>query len=143
MLREGLSADPAQLGRIWFTPARVSTCAPGTDPTGDTFSDKWSAHLRYQPSGSWFWVEYRIRHNGEEDLDVDLMGGPLGDVLPSFTVHRVAGGFSIGESAAMDHRITFIIDNLTDELYAEFSNATFFRPQPERSFIATYNLRLW
>ena len=27
-----------------------------------------------------------------------------------------------------------------DELYAEFSNASFFRPEPERNFIVTYRL---
>ena len=118
---------------------------PAADPTGDTFSDKWNVSLRYDPPSQGFWVEYQVRHNGEEDLFIDpgAAVGPLGEVLPSFTTHRIAGGFSIGESSTMDHRISFIIDNLTDELYAEFSNATFFRPQPERSFIAAYNLRLW
>jgi hemoglobin/transferrin/lactoferrin receptor protein len=112
------------------------------DPTGDTFSDKWNAHLRYEPADRRYWLEYQVRHNGDEDLDVANLGGPLGDVLPSFTVHRVAGGTILGDRGNQEHRIGFIIDNLTDELYAEFSNATFFRPQPGRNFIATYNLRI-
>jgi len=33
------------------------------------------------------------------------------------------------------------IDNLTDRPYAEFSNATFFRPQPKRSISASYRVR--
>ncbi len=112
------------------------------DPTGDTFSDKWNAHLRYEPADRRYWLEYQIRHNGEEDLDVADLGGPLGDVLPSFTVHRLAAGMILGDDGDMEHRVGFIVDNLTDELYAEFSNATFFRPQPGRNFIATYNLRI-
>jgi len=38
--------------------------------------------------------------------------------------------------------LTFGIGNLTDELYAEFSNATFFRPEPGRNFTAGYRLEL-
>lgn len=115
---------------------------PAADPTGDTFSDKWNGFLRYDAPSRKFWVEYRVRHNGEEDLDVSDLGGPLGDVLPSFTVHRLGAGYNLYESSAMEHRIGLIIDNLTDELYAEFSNATFFRPQAERNYIFTYNLRV-
>jgi outer membrane receptor protein involved in Fe transport len=37
--------------------------------------------------------------------------------------------------------LTVTADNLTDELYAEFSNATFFRPQPGRNFVASYRVR--
>lgn len=112
------------------------------DPTGDTFSEKWNAHVRYEPGDRRFWLEYQVRHNGESDLDVANLGGPLGDVLPAFTVQRLAGGMLLGDNGDQEHRIGFIVDNLTDELYAEFSNATFFRPQPRRNFIATYNLRI-
>ena len=85
----------------------------------------------------------RSRHNGEEDVDLDpaAIPGPLGEVLPSFTVHRLAAGLSVFEGANQEHRLGLVIDNLGDELYAEFSNATFFRPQPERNFIFTYDVR--
>jgi hypothetical protein len=35
-----------------------------------------------------------------------------------------------------------MVANLTDELYAEFSNIGSFRPQPGRNFVLTYRLRL-
>jgi hypothetical protein len=37
------------------------------------------------------------------------------------------------------HTLGFVIYNLTDELYGEFSNASFFRP--ERSLVVSYRLR--
>ena len=39
------------------------------------------------------------------------------------------------------HNLSLTAYNLTDELYAEFSNATFFRPQPGRSVTGSYRLR--
>ena len=116
---------------------------PAADPTGDTFSEKWNAFVRYDSPAYKWWAEYRVRHNGEEDifLDPGEQPGPLGEVLPSFTVHRLAAGLTIFEDSNQEHRLGLVIDNLNDELYAEFSNATFFRPQPERNFIFTYGLR--
>ena len=115
---------------------------PAADPTGDTFSEKWYAFARYDSPDRKWWAEYGIRHNGEEDifLDPGEQPGPLGEVLPSFTVHRLAGGLTLFDNDSQEHRLGLVIDNVTDELYAEFSNATFFRPQPERNFIFTYDL---
>ncbi len=116
---------------------------PAADPTGNTFSDKWNLHVRYDsPAGNW-WAEYRIRHNGDEDINLGAgeLPGPLGNVLPAFTVHRLAAGLTMFADDDQEHRLGLVIDNLSDELYAEFSNATFFRPQPERNFIFTYDLR--
>jgi outer membrane receptor protein involved in Fe transport len=116
---------------------------PASDPTGDTFANKWNAFVRYDSPAYKWWAEYRIRHNGEEDVDLDpaAVPGPLGRVLPAFTVHRLAAGMTLFADGNQEHRLGLVIDNLTDELYAEFSNATFFRPQPERNFIFTYDLR--
>ena len=111
-------------------------------PTGDTFSDKLVIFGRYdQPSGR-YWAEYRIRYSGDEDanLEANEPVPPVGDVLPSFTVHRLGGGVTF-EAGQLQHRLGLTIDNLTDELYAEFSNATFFRPQSKRTFIFTYDFR--
>ncbi len=115
---------------------------PAADPTGDTFSEKWYGYLRYDSPVHKWWAEYSVRHNGEEDVDLDpaAVPGPLGEVLPSFTVHRLAAGLTIFEDDDQAHRLGLILQNLDDELYAEFSNATFFRPQPERNFIFTYNM---
>jgi outer membrane receptor protein involved in Fe transport len=111
-------------------------------PTGDTFSDKLNLFARYDaPSGRW-WSEYRVRRNGDEDanLDVNEPIPPIGPVLPGFTIHRLGGGV-VFNAGSMQHRLGLIVDNLTDELYAEFSNISFFRPNPGRNYIATYNFR--
>jgi iron complex outermembrane receptor protein len=107
---------------------------------GETFSEKINAYLRYDPPGRRFWAEYRVRHNGEEDaaLDPGSPPGPLGTVLPSFTVHSLAGGVLLHGHGAQRHRLGLVIENLTDELYAEFTNASFFRPEPGRNAILTY-----
>jgi hypothetical protein len=59
----------------------------------------------------------------------------VGYVLPSFNVHSVRGGFRIAKIGRTSHYITASLENFTDALYAEFSNATFFRPQPRRTFL--------
>lgn len=92
--------------------------------------------------GSRYWIEYRLRHNGEEDVNLDA-GEPepvVGRTLPSFTVHSLSGGVKLFQRGTMSHHVALVIDNLTDELYAEFSNATFFRPQPKRSVSLSYRI---
>lgn len=109
---------------------------------GETFSEKINAYLRYDPPERRFWAEYRVRHNGEEDaaLDPDEPAGPLGRVLPSFTVHTLSAGVRLGRQGAPRHSLGLVIENLTDELYAEFTNASFFRPEPGRNAVLTYRL---
>lgn len=112
-------------------------------PTGDTYSDKIVAYARYEaPSGRW-WGEYRVRHNGSQDanLDPNEPAPPVGTVLPAFTVHTIAGGVTLFERAGVSHSLQLAVENLTDELYAEFSNATFFRPEAGRNVTASYRLR--
>ncbi|MDT5014228.1 MAG: hypothetical protein QOD39_388, partial [Mycobacterium sp.] len=38
------------------------------------------------------------------------------------------------------NEITVWVENLTDELYAEFSNAAFFRPEPGRTAKVSYRV---
>ena len=117
---------------------RVDSTNP---PTGDTVTDKLNAWVRYQPGTGRYWLEYRLRHNGDEKANIDPGEPvpPVGEVIPSFTVHRLGGGLSI-PAGNVEHRLGLAIDNLTDELYAEFSNATFFRPQAGRNVIVSYGL---
>lgn len=119
---------------------RVDSTNP---PTGDTFGEKVNLSARYQPSQGRWWAEYRVRHNGEDkaNLDPGEPVPPVGAVLPDFTVHTLAGGVVLHDGQRSSHELALTVDNVTDELYAEFSNATFFRPQPERRAIATYRLR--
>ncbi len=112
-------------------------------PTGDTYGNKYVGWVRYEPSGGRFWAEYRVRHNGATDanLDPDEPVPPVGSRLPGFTVHGLAGGARLFEFAGMIHEATLAIENLADELYAEFSNATFFRPEPGRNVKLSYRIR--
>lgn len=112
-------------------------------PVDDLYADKWNAYLRWEPSSDRFWVEYRLRRNGAVDVALEP-GEPaplVGTVLPSFTIHTLSGGITLFERDRQRHELVIAAENLTDELYAEFSNATFFRPEPGRSISATYRLR--
>lgn len=112
-------------------------------PTGDTFGDKINAYARWQPLDRPFWFEYRVRHNANDQAN--LQPGepvpPVGDELPGFTIHSLAGGWRFLERGDMSHEILASVENVTDELYAEFSNATFFRPQPGRYVKIGYRFR--
>jgi outer membrane receptor protein involved in Fe transport len=112
-------------------------------PTGDTFGDKINAYARWEPSERPLWVEYRIRHNADDqaNLQPDEPTPPVGSELPGFTVHSIAGGWRFLERGGLSHELLLAVENLTDELYAEFSNATFFRPQAERHVKVGYRLR--
>jgi hemoglobin/transferrin/lactoferrin receptor protein len=112
-------------------------------PTGDTVSNKINAFARWEPVESRWWLEYRLRHNGDEraNLDVGSPIPPVGEILPSFTVHTLSGAVKLFERDRQRHELGIVIDNLTDELYAEFSNATFFRPEAKRNVMLTYRFR--
>lgn len=114
---------------------------PAENPTGETFSDKYNGFLRYD-DGRW-WVAYHVRHNEDQDvvLDPGAEVSPIGPVLPAFTIHSLSGGATLYEAGAWSHYVGVVVDNLTDELYAEFSNASFFRPEPGRNIMVTYRLR--
>ena len=112
-------------------------------PTGDTASEKFNLRLRWEPPRGIWWAEYRLRYNGSQRavLDPDEPVPPVGEILPSFTVQSLSAGVTLPTDGRLDHVFTLLVDNLSDELYAEFSNATFFRPQPARSVTASYRLR--
>ncbi len=109
-------------------------------PTGD-YSSKINFFLRYDPLGKPFRAEYRVRHNTSEDVPLQPGEAPplVGTELPAFTVHSLLASYTL-DFGGTKHTFTVLGDNLTDELYAEFSNATFFRPAAKRSFIASYTI---
>jgi outer membrane receptor protein involved in Fe transport len=111
-------------------------------PVENQYADKIAAFLRYEPDSRRWWAEYRIRHNGGDDvvLDEGEPAPPIGDRLPAFTVHSVGAGVLLFERGRQSHSLTVQIVNLTDELYAEFSNATFFRPEAGRNVVASYRV---
>jgi outer membrane receptor protein involved in Fe transport len=112
-------------------------------PTGDALSEKINLRLRWEPPRSIYWTEYRVRSNGSQRAVFDPNEPPplVGEILPSFTIHSLGAGVTLPDTGRVGHGFAVLVDNLTDELYAEFSNASFFRPQPGRSVTATYRLR--
>ena len=112
-------------------------------PTGDTVNEKLNLRLRWEPPLGRYWLEYRLRYNGEQPTNIapNEPVPPVGETLPSFTVQALSAGVALPGSGRFEHDLALVIDNLTDELYAEFSNATFFRPQPARSTSVSYRVR--
>jgi len=53
--------------------------------------------------------------------------------LPSFAVHTLRAGARLFNAGPIAHSVTVVVNNVTNELYAEFANASFFRPEPKRS----------
>jgi hypothetical protein len=43
-------------------------------------------------------------------------------------------------TGTVTHGLTLAISNLTNELYAESANASFFRPEPKRSLTVTWDV---
>jgi hemoglobin/transferrin/lactoferrin receptor protein len=109
------------------------------NPVGDSFSSKVAGTLRWDSPGRRFWAQWDVRHNGERK-DVDLGENPIGEVLPAFTVQDLRGGVRLFATDRMVHRVHLALTNLTDELYAEASNASFFRPEPKRNLTLTYEV---
>jgi outer membrane receptor protein involved in Fe transport len=103
-----------------------------SNPVGDSYSSKLTGRFGWRQQEGRFWGEYGLRHNGTRK-DVALGQSPIGPVLPAFTVHSLRGGARLFRIARTTHELTVVVDNLTNRLYAEFGNASFFRPEPKRS----------
>ncbi|MGI9628989.1 MAG: TonB-dependent receptor plug domain-containing protein [Longimicrobiales bacterium] len=103
------------------------------NPVGDTFSRRLTGRFGFDDSAERFWGEFRVRRNGERK-DVVLGANPLGPLLPAFTVMDLAVGTRLDVHSGFSPRLVLRLDNLTDQLYAEFPNAGFFRPAPGRRF---------
>ncbi|MCK5439405.1 MAG: TonB-dependent receptor [Gemmatimonadetes bacterium] len=110
-----------------------------SNPVGESFSSKLNLHVGIEDPGEQWFAEYRLRRNGDRE-DVLLITNPVGSELPAFTTHTLRGGLTLFENTSYRQRIGITIANLTDELYAEFSNAAFFRPEPGRTLIVTWGL---
>jgi outer membrane receptor protein involved in Fe transport len=109
------------------------------NPVGESFNSKVTGTLRYTDPSNRFWATYEVRRNGDRK-DVDLGDNPVGDVLPGFTVMHLRTGVTVLRTESMAHRLNIALTNLTNELYAEFSNASFFRPEPKRNLTLTWEV---
>ncbi|UCH94351.1 MAG: TonB-dependent receptor [Candidatus Aminicenantes bacterium] len=109
-------------------------------PYVDTYSSKFNLNVRYDHPKRLFWVGYDLRANGDQK-DVILVENPIGDIIPGFVVHSLSAGITLFKNSSFPQQLGIIIGNLTNTLYSEFSNASFFRPAPKRHFILTWSTR--
>lgn len=111
-------------------------------PPDDVYRTKTVVFARYQPDASKWWAEINARHNGsaKANVDPDEPPPPVGAELPAFTVANLGAGARVAAHGAFTHDVTVWIDNLADTLYAEFTNASFFRPEPGRTVRLGYRL---
>ncbi len=105
----------------------------------DTYSSKFILNVRYENPKSHFWFAYNLRINGQQK-DIQIGDNPIGDTIPGFTVHSISGGLNLFKKSSTPVTISLIVHNLTNELYSEFSNATFFRPAPKRYIVLNWGL---
>jgi outer membrane receptor protein involved in Fe transport len=109
------------------------------NPVGETFSTSYRAALRYDEARDRFFVEYELRGNGDRK-DVLPGSNPVGSTLPSFLVHNARAGVTVLRRGLHTQRIGVAVLNIGDELYAEFTNVSFFRPETGRSLLVTYDV---
>jgi hemoglobin/transferrin/lactoferrin receptor protein len=104
---------------------------PGS-PIGDSYSSKFVGELGYRAPRGTFSASYTVRYQGEQK-DAIVGTNPLGPVIPAFTVHTARASVKLPGRAGISNRLTVSVDNIGNALYAEFPNASFFRPEPGRS----------
>ncbi|MCP5105447.1 MAG: TonB-dependent receptor, partial [bacterium] len=109
-------------------------------PYVDTYSSKFNFNTRYDDSKKRFYLAYHLRVNGKQKdvlLDrTDYEGG-----IPGFTVHSFSAGVTLFKNSPFPQQVGIVIRNFTNELYAEFSNASFFRPAPKTHVVLTWNAK--
>ncbi len=108
-------------------------------PFVDTYSSKFNFNIKYVNPGKFFWLSYDLRINGEQK-EVQLGDNPIGNTIPGFTVHSLSAGVRLFRNGKFPQRIGITAGNLTNTLYSEFSNASFFRPAPKRYLVMTWSL---
>jgi len=86
----------------------------------------------WRPVGNRLSLGYQLRHNGEQK-DIVAGSSPVGAVLPAFTVQDLRAQAMLFENTRGRTSLVLGLNNLTNALYAEFANASFFRPEPRRS----------
>jgi hypothetical protein len=106
-----------------------------SNPVGDSYGSKVGTEVGWQEATGRFGFRYEVRHQGERK-DIALAGSPVGDRLPAFTVQALRGDLRLPAFGAVRPTLNIAITNLTNVLYAEASNTSFFRPEPPRSVLA-------
>ncbi|HJQ65752.1 MAG TPA: TonB-dependent receptor [Gemmatimonadales bacterium] len=108
-------------------------------PVGNSYSSSYRGTIRYDHPHDRLFAEYELRGNGDR-TDVLPATNPVGATLPGFVIHSVRAGVVIARNGLRDQRLGVGITNLSNALYAEFTNVSFFRPEPGRSVFLTYSV---
>jgi outer membrane receptor protein involved in Fe transport len=115
-----------------FATLNAEDAVDDNNPVGESYSTKLTGRIGYRDPEGRFWGQWDIRHSADQN-DVALgTGNPLGAVLPAFTVQGLRAGVRVGARDGFTTTLTLAVANLTNELYAETANASFFRPEPRR-----------
>jgi len=126
-LESGLGAGAS------FSKLDAKDAIDSDNPVGESYSRKVIGRLNYHDPAGRFWGQFEARFSGKQKEAVIPAGNPLGQVLPAFQVFNLRGGVRLPEFGGVRQSLTVGLNNLTNELYAETANASFFRPEPKRS----------
>ena len=121
------------VGGNWSTIKSNNVLDPKS-PIGDTFANKLNLALGWRDPVRGLWAEYTMRRNGEQK---DLVAGssPVGDVIPAFTVLGIRAGIRGWRVGGLRQDVSLALNNVTNVLYAEAANVSFFRPEPKRNIV--------
>jgi len=110
--------------------------ADSHSPVGDSYGSKIGGELLWRERTNRFFAAYEIRHQGERK-DIQMAPNPVGEVLPAFTTHNFRAGARLPTLGGVTPWVNLSVVNLTNRLYSEASNTSFFRPEARRSAIVT------
>ncbi len=99
---------------------------------GDSYSSKLVGDIGYRTPGGRVTAGYTIRYQGEQ-TEVIVGENPLGPVIPSFVVHSARASALLFRTRGVTNELALRVENIGNRLYAEFPNASFFRPESERN----------
>ena len=131
-LTSGVRSESGIDASVSFTRIDGTNVSDPDRPTGDSYSTKWVADLGYRRPSGLFSVGYTARYQGKQK-DVIVGANPIGDHIPAFTVHSARADVRLFQRAGVTNRLALVVENIGDRLYAEFPNASFFRPEPGRN----------
>jgi hypothetical protein len=110
------------------------------NPVGESYSTKVSGRAAYHDPRGRFWAEWETRYSGDQKDAALGPTNPVGAEVPAFTIHGLRGGVRLIQTGRLTHGLTIAIANLTNELYAETANASFFRPEPKRNVTVSWDV---
>jgi hemoglobin/transferrin/lactoferrin receptor protein len=122
-----------------YTRLRSRNVLDPNNPVGTSYSTKTIGELEYHDRSGRGVLSYVVRRNGRQ-TDQQIGTNPIGSELPAFTVQSIRGSLSVFERGGVRGTLRLAMENLGNTLYAETSNASFFRPQPGRNVLASWSL---